>query len=151
VERWVAHVVSAALVACVLLPLTWPAERDSFPLSNYPMFARQRRSPVVKAVYAIAVDESGARHWVSPSMVANLEPLQARAVLDRAARGGKPAVEALCRSIAGRVAAAGGELAGAVELRILRGSHDAIAYFEEGVLGKERVLGRCPVRAEGAR
>lgn len=145
-ERWVAAVVSAAVLACVLLPLSWPATRDSFPLSNYPMFARERRSATLHAVYAVAVDRGGDRHWVPPHLVGSREVLQTRALLERAALRGPKALRALCRSIAGRIAATdGGELAGAVTVRIVRGKHDSIAYFERGVLGPERTLGSCPV------
>jgi hypothetical protein len=142
VERRVAHLFSAGLLLCVLLPLGWPPPRDSFPLSSYPMFARERRSALVSAVYAVAFDADGARRWVPPRLVASAEVLQARAVLERAAAGGKPAVDALCLSIARRMVAAGES---AVELRIVRASHDAIAFFERGELGDERVLGTCRV------
>jgi hypothetical protein len=140
-----AVLITAVTLTCVLLPLSWPQSRDSFPLSNYPMFARGRRSATLHATYAVAYDAAGGRHWVPPPLVANREVLQARALLDRAARGGRDTIAALCRSIAGRVAAAGGELAGAVEVRIVRGRHDSIAYFESGTLGPEQTLGSCRV------
>ncbi|HWM88935.1 MAG TPA: hypothetical protein VNO33_23955, partial [Kofleriaceae bacterium] len=134
-----------AVLACVLLPLGWGRTRDSFPLSNYPMFARDRRSATLIAVYAVAYDRSGGRHWVPPKMVANREVLQARAMLERAGRR-KESAAALCSAIAERVAARGeGELAGAVEMRIVRGKHDSIAYFETGELGPERTLASCRV------
>ncbi len=143
--RLFAILLSAATLTCVLLPLSWPQSRDSFPLSNYPMFARGRRSSTLNATYSVAYDAAGGRHWVPPTLVGNREVLQARAVLDRAARGGPEMTAALCRSIAGRVASAGGELAGAVEVRIVRGRHDSIAYFESGTLGPEQTLGTCRV------
>jgi hypothetical protein len=111
------------------------------------MFARNRRSASITATYAVAVDAGGDHHRVPPELVANREVLQARAVLERAAREGRPAVAALCRSIARRVAAERrGELAGAVEVRVVRATHDAIAYFERGQLGPEKELGSCRVR-----
>jgi hypothetical protein len=143
--RLFAILITAATLTCVLLPLSWPQSRDSFPLSNYPMFARGRRSATLNATYSVAYDAAGGRHWVPPPLVGNREVLQARAVLDRAARGGPEMIAALCRSIAARVAAAGGELTGAVEVRIVRGRHDSIAYFESGTLGPEQTLGRCRV------
>ncbi len=139
-----AILLTAATLTAVLVPLSWPASRDSFPLSNYPMFARGRRSATLNATYAVAFDAGGGRHWVPPPLVGNREVLQARAMLERAVRGGSASIGALCRSIATRVAAAGrGELAGAVEVRIVRGRHDPIAYFESGALGPEQTLGRC--------
>jgi hypothetical protein len=139
-ERVIAYAVSALVIALVLSPLGWEASRDSFPLSSYPMFAHGRRSPVLHAVYAITTDAGGERTYVPPHLVANREVLQARAVLDRAARGGKKAAVALCREIAGRV-----DPSGAAQVTILRGKHDAIRYFESGELGTEQVLARCPV------
>lgn len=145
-ERVYAWVVSAAVLAAVLWPLTWGATRDSFPLSSYPMFARNRRSAVLSAVYAVATDADGERRYVPPDLVANREVLQARAVLDRAARGGKKGAMTLCREVASRIAAqSGGPFSGAAWVSIIRGRHDAGAYFETGALGSEQVLGRCPV------
>lgn len=139
-----AYGVSAVVLAAVLWPLSWPTGRDSFPLSSYPMFARNRRSAELKAVYAVAVEEGGARHYVPPALVANSEVLQARAVLERAART-KAGARALCGEIAARVP--GSEVAEgrATEVRIIRGFHDALRYFDTGELGTERVLADCPV------
>jgi hypothetical protein len=144
-DRVVAVVVSAGVLACVLLPLSWPASRDSFPLSNYPMFAHERRSAVLNAVYAVALDRGGQRHWVPPIALGTREVLQARALLEGTSMRGRAAVRGLCESIAARLPAMGGELAGAVEVRVVRGSHDAIAYFERGALGPERTLSSCRV------
>ncbi len=146
-ERMRALAVSAVVLAAVLWPLTWNPDRDSFPLSSYPMFAHNRRSAVLTAVYAVATDQQGERSYVPPELIANREVLQARAVLDRAARGGKKGVAALCREVAERIAAGegGATLSGAVEVQILRGRHDAGAYFDSGQLGEEHVLGRCRV------
>jgi hypothetical protein len=137
--------VSLLVLGTVLWPLTWVADRDSFPLSSYPMFAHNRRSAVLTAVYAVAMDARGERRYVPPEVVANREVLQARAVLDRAARGGKKGVAALCQEIAARIAAGQGALSGAVEVQILRGRHDAGRYFDTGALGEEHILGRCQV------
>lgn len=145
-ERVFAWVVSAVALAAVLWPLSWGPTRDSFPLSSYPMFAHGRRSAVLSAVYAVATDAGGERHYLPPDLVANREVLQARAVLDRAARGGKSGAMTLCRELAGRIAAQpGGPFAGAVAVSIMRGRHDAAVYFDSGRLGSEKELARCPV------
>ena len=145
-ERVFAWVVSATLLSAVLWPLTWGPTRDSFPLSSYPMFAHNRRSAVLGAVYAVATDPDGQRRYVPPDLVANREVLQARAVLDRAARGGKKGAMALCRELAGRIAArTSGSFASAASVSILRGRHDASVYFETGALGTETVIASCPV------
>jgi len=146
-ERVRALAVSAVVLAAVLWPLTWIPDRDSFPLSSYPMFAHNRRSAVLTAVYAVATDQRGERRYVPPELIGNREVLQARAVLDRAARGGKKGVAILCREVAEKIAAGqgGAQMSGTVEVQILRGRHDAGAYFETGLLGEEHVLGHCPV------
>jgi hypothetical protein len=145
-ERVFAWVVSAAVLGAVLWPLRWGATRDSFPLSSYPMFARNRRSAVLGAVYAVASASDGERRYIPPDLVANREVLQARAVLDRAARGGKKGAMELCRELADRLAARGGaSFAGATSVSIIRGRHDAALYFETGALGSEKVLAVCPV------
>ena len=146
-ERAWAWVVSIAVLGAVLWPLGWTSGRDSFPLSSYPMFAHGRRSAELRAIYAVATDGRGERRYVPPELVANREVLQARAVLDRAARGGKRGSALLCGEIAGRIAAgAGGDpFAGAAFVQILRGKHDAGVYFDTGVLGSEKLLARCPV------
>lgn len=136
---------SAAALACVLWPLGWKAGRDSFPLSSYPMFAHGRTDSSLNAVYAVAFDADGTRHWVPTRLVGSREVLQARAVYERAARSGR-AARALCKAIAGRIAAVrDAELANASEVRLLRGRHDSIDYFESGALGKERTLLTCKV------
>ena len=145
-ERLRAFLVSAAVMTAVLWPLTWGATRDSFPLSSYPMFAHNRRSAVLGAVYAVATDPDGRRRYVPPDLVANREVLQARAVLDHAARGGKKGAMTLCRELAGRIAArTSGPFAGAASVSILRGRHDAAVYFDTGALGSETVIASCPV------
>ncbi|HUS66998.1 MAG TPA: hypothetical protein VMZ28_20815 [Kofleriaceae bacterium] len=140
-----AYAVSTLVLAAVFYPLSWKEGRDSFPLSSYPMFARNRRSAELNAVYAVALEEDGARHYVPPELVANREVLQARAVLERAAGQGKKGTRALCEEIAGRLRGAGGAIARATTVRLLRGKHDALHYFDTGELGEERVLAECPV------
>jgi hypothetical protein len=147
-ERVRALAVSAVVMAAVLWPLGWgDPNRDSFPISSYPMFAHDRRSAVLTAVYAVAMAYDGQRSYVPPELIANREVLQSRAVLDRAARGGKKGVALLCREVAERIAAGqgGAPFARTVEVQILRGRHDAGRYFDTGELGAEKVLGRCPV------
>ena len=137
---------SAAALACVLWPFTWAPGRDSFPLSSYPMFAHGRTDSSLSAVYAVAFDADGTRHWVPTRLVGSREVLQARAVYERAARSGPRATRALCQAIAGRIAALReGELVGSNEVRVMRGRHDSIAYFESGKIGRERALVTCKV------
>lgn len=148
-SRLYAYLVSAAVLAAVAYPITWPLSRDSFPLSNYPMFSRPLPEPTVTIQYALGLEPDGKRHHLSPELVANGEVLQARAVLARAVRQGREATQELCRLAASRVARAGGEWAAVTQVEIVTGTHDAVAYLTgENTRGKERVHGRCPVPAE---
>jgi hypothetical protein len=144
-ERLLGGLLSAAVLAAILYPVAWKPPRDSFPLSNYPMFARRQTSPEMSLQYAIGVEADGTRRPLRPALVANEEVLQARAVIADAFRRGPVALDALCRRIAGRVAARGREVAGVVEVRLMDGRHDAIAFLVRGELGREEVRRRCPV------
>lgn len=145
-ERWFASLISLAVLVAVVYPIAWREGRDSFPLSSYPMFARNRRSPVLHATYVVATTDDGARRFVPPELVANREVLQARAVLDQARRGGKRAALDLCRRISRRVARQdSGFFARAQTIAIVSASHDAVHYFERGELGVERELAKCGV------
>ena len=144
--RLYGYLVAFAVVTAVSVPFTWPSNRDSFPLSNYPMFSRPRPKPTVTIQYAVGVEPGGARHHLAPEMVANDEVLQARAVLARAVRSGRAAADELCRRIAGRVAGEGGDLDAVSEVRIVTGSHDSVAYLTgRDRIGTERVHATCPV------
>ena len=58
--------------------------------------------------------------------------------------------QALCEAIAGRVAAdeAYGEI---VQIRLMTGTHDAVAYLADGTVGQESEQARCRVvRVRGA-
>ncbi|WP_428264160.1 hypothetical protein [Haliangium sp.] len=148
-SRVYAYVVSLGVLFAVSLPFTWPLHRDSFPLSNYPMFSRPLPEPVVTLQYAVGLEPDGTRHYVSPRLVANEEVLQARAVIAGAVYRGADATAALCRSIAGRVAAAGGEWAAVTEVQVISGSHDAVALLTDKPAGSdETVYGRCRVERE---
>lgn len=141
-----AYLVSAAALVAMAIPFTWPLSRDSFPLSNYPMFSRRMPEPELTLQYALGIEPDGARHHLPPELVANQEVLQARAVLARAVRQGPAAVAALCRLAAERVARAGAPFAAVTEVHIVTGTHDAVAFLTGAdTTGRERVHGRCPV------
>ena len=102
-RRWRrrAAAVSTVLVAAVLSPLWRSPERDSFPLSTYPMFAR----PLVGEAdldVAVGLDAGGGRRALSPEAIAGTdEVVQAGAVVDRAIAAGRE--DELCRQVAQRV------------------------------------------------
>jgi hypothetical protein len=151
-SRLYAYLVSAAVLSAVVYPITWPLSRDSFPLSNYPMFSRPFPEPTVKIQYALGLEPDGTRHHLPPKLVANGEVLQARAVLARAVRQGPEATQELCQLAASRVARAGEEWAAVTEVQIVTGTHDAVAYLTgKDTRGRERTHGRCAVPTEPGR
>lgn len=150
-SRAYAYVVIAVVLAAVSYPFTWPLSRDSFPISNYPMFSRRLPEPTVTLQYALGLEPDGTRHHLPPRLVANEEVLQARATLARAVSQGQGATRALCRSIAERVARHD-DFTAVTEVRIVSGTHDAVAYLTgRDTSGREDVYGRCKVAREAAR
>lgn len=144
-SRWYAYAVSVAVIAAVAWPVTWDERHDSFPLSPYPMFSRPLPTPRVTVTYALGLDADGKRHLIAPRYVANDEVLLAKVVLRREMATPRRRSN-LCRKIAGRVAGAGGSLGAVGEIRIVRGTHDAVEYLTgRNTRGKERVLVRCRV------
>jgi hypothetical protein len=96
--RWrllITFVVLGAVVSPVV------RDRDSIPLSTYPMYATARGDEAVLAT-AIGVDEQGAVRRLSLDSIARTDdPLIAESLVRRAVRSGE--ADALCREIAARV------------------------------------------------
>lgn len=141
-----AWLLTAAVLAAQLFPLTRGERYDSFPWSTFPMFAHGRPDAVtvVDRFVAVAADKSSER--VPPRLVANDEVLQAAATLRYAIRRGKKATRALCRQVARRVADEPA-FAGAVTLELVTVQYDALRYFagDQEPLAKPRVRARCKV------
>src|SRR5262245_1374867 len=119
-------VVGLGATIAVLSPLG-AMDRDSFPISSYPMFARPRVLPDLFAVVARTADGMEVR--LAASVVASSEPLQIKVVIQRSVEQGPEAMLALCRGVAARVAG-GPDALRSVE--IVRRRFDPIAYFERG-------------------
>jgi hypothetical protein len=133
---WSAVTVVIAVVGLVPLAL----DRDSYPLSTYPMFST-RRSATGRFHTAVAIGETV--HRLSPERIAATdEVIQAAAtVSDAIARG---EVAALCADIAARVAADGPDAATAVE--VVSEDYDAVAWYDGDRTPLGRVVhARCPV------
>lgn len=148
--RLYAYVVSAAVIVAVTVPVSWhPFRGDSFPLSTYPMFSRPRPKPMLTANYALGIDADGTRHHLAPKYVANVEVLQARAIIDRTINSRDPKRrKELCQRIAARVVAHGGSsLARVATVRIVRGTHDAVEYLTgRNTEGREVTHVQCEVK-----
>jgi hypothetical protein len=137
--------VGLGATVAVLSPLL-AMDRDSFPISSYPMFARPRGQPDLFAVVARAADGREVR--LPASVVASSEPLQTKVLIQRSVEQGPEAMQALCRSVAARIAG-GPDALRSVE--IVRRRFDPIAYFERGPEPIEQArLSTCPVPRPGA-
>jgi len=91
---------------------------------------------------ARAVRSDGSESQIAAEDIASSEPMQALSTLERALRGGRGAADALCRTIAGRVAEDPG-----VEFVELRWERFAVLGFFRGErepLASRRVA-RCAV------
>ena len=142
-SRALAYGFGLGLTVLVAAPGFGDPNWDSFPLSTYPMFARPRSLPLL--YLAEGVSRDGARHRLSPNLVANDEVMQATASVRRAVRAGPDATQALCGQIAERVAAAADESA-IVEVRLSSARFDPVRYFSHGPEPVERTTHeRCDV------
>jgi hypothetical protein len=127
---------TAALVACVLVPLTCERRWDDYPFSSYPMFSRGDLGRVVSVSHAVLVDGGGKRAPASPSLVGTPEPMVAKALVEGAIR--RSAAGDLCAQIATR---ARDEAPSAIAVEIVTSHFDSRRYFE----GEE---GRTPLHRD---
>lgn len=116
-------VVTGVVVAAVLSPLL--DRRDSFPLSDYPMFAGHRPA-VVELAHVVGVRADGTTAVLPPVALGTHEVVSAMEIARDASRSPDRAGE-LCAYVATRV---GVDRFTAVSLRVDR--YDTIRYFSEG-------------------
>jgi hypothetical protein len=119
---------------------------DSFPFSNYPMFARERGAPLIHQV--LIEDGEGGTEVASPELLGTSEVLQAKVLVRQAVGRGRKAARRLCREVAERVLNdAEQSRAKKVVVRAVR--YDPIRYFTDAdgptPLEQEDVV-HCPVR-----
>src|SRR5262249_40877964 len=96
---WWRRVVLVAVLAAVISPAL--RDRDSFPLSTYPMYAGTR-GRVVSIATAVGVDATGRAHYLSLSSIADTDdPLIAESAVRHAINTGRAG--ALCVQIAERL------------------------------------------------
>lgn len=144
--RAVIYAFIALILGATIEPVLRDPWDDSFPLSTYPMFSGGKPTPSITLRYAIALDATGERRHVPPDLVANGEVLQARAVIARAIDKGRDSANDLCRHIAGRIAARGGEWRPITEVRLVTGTFDAVEYLTgRDRVGAERLHVGCEV------
>ena len=132
---------SGLLLAALAYPAVAPEEFDSFPLSNYPMFAHER-SRVTTFSVAVLIDDVGEEHRLDLRAVGGTDqPVQAAMTVRQAIRTDQAAE--LCAEIAERV-----NRIGTVQVASVR--YDAPAWFG----GDEQPVSRtvhaeCPAAGEG--
>lgn len=119
------------IVALVVLALVLPAlfDRDSFPLSTYPMYS-QTRGDVVTLATANGLSAGDDRIRLSLDLIGESDdPLIVAALVRGAVRDGSTSSAQLCREIAGRVAGSGLR-SEVVEVEVVTEAHDVVAHTE---------------------
>lgn len=109
-----------AIVAVVPLAL----DRDSFPLSTYPMFS-SRRTSTESVDTAVVIDAAGVVNRIDPRDIAGTdEVILAAVTVSEALRD--DTAGALCRDIVARL---GGRLPPSARVRIVTETYDAIEWY----------------------
>ena len=118
-----ATAVSVLAVTAVLSPVLH--ERDSYPLSTYPMFSHDRgRVAVIDT--AVGWDGEGRRRRLNPTLIAGgIEVIRAAVTVSRSITNGDTG--ALCAEIAQR-AAGRRDL---VRIEVVSETHDVVRHFTE--------------------
>jgi hypothetical protein len=125
----------------MLWPTLGPLSDDSFPMSTYPMFARQRGKPRMHKL--IGYDANGGTHRLTPADVGTSEVLQAKRLIDQAAHKSRRKRARFCADILQRVQAT--ERTPRIEVvELVRVRFDPLTYFTDGPEPIERKrLARC--------
>ncbi len=136
-RAWAAAGVAVVVVGAVPLVL----DRDSFPLSTFPMFAADiDRTPSIDT--AVAVRGDGSIERLSPADIGGTTVVnQAASVVTTAIVDGR--ADELCAAIAGRVGGAG---SAPIAVEVVTERYDAVRWFDGERTPIERVVhARCPV------
>ena len=128
--RVLPYVAGAAVVVAMLGPPLRGIDRDSYPLSTYPMFSHDRgRTSRVATV--VGYDEAGSLHRLSPHLVGGSdEVMLAVETAGKAVARGPEATEELCEQVAARVAT-DRDLDDLTTVAVIVEEHDAVAWFAE--------------------
>ena len=144
-RRW--RIATVLVVAAMVAPVV--VDRDSFPLSTYPMYSRDRPRDVA-LVTAVGIDADGGRQRLSLAAIGDSDdPLIVAGELRAAIADGR--ADARCDDIAGRVAArpagAGPEI---VAVEVVTERHDVVDRTAGEPSELERTVhARCAVGAVG--
>jgi len=138
-QRWRAWA-AAGLAVVVVGAVPFVLDRDSFPLSTFPMFAADiDRTQSVDT--AVGVGTDGAVIRLTPAEIGGTTVVnQAASVVTTAIVGGR--ASELCATIAGRLAGGSGPVA----VEVVTERYDAVRWFDGDRTPIERVVhARCPV------
>ncbi len=121
VRRPLVILFSLLMVVAAVWPATTSPPRDSFPLSNYPMFATDRPTEASFAT-VVAVAPEGTTDRLTPRAIGGTDQvIQAAATVAQAVRNGE--AEQLCREILDRVD-------GPTQLEVVTETYDTIEWFD---------------------
>jgi hypothetical protein len=141
-DRRARILVTAGVVGALVGPVI--IDRDSFPLSTYPMYSRTRGEAVTLAT-AQAVDSEGAASTLSLGVIGDSDdPLIVAGELRRALREGR--ADARCIEIADRAKDWAGLPDGAVAIEVVAERHDVVARVSGAASLLERTVhARCEI------
>jgi hypothetical protein len=116
------RLITAVVLAVLLLPVI--GDRDSFPLSTYPMYAFERPD-VVAFPTAVGVDGEGVRHRLDLDLIGESDdPLIVASLVRQAVRTGGDAATTLCIEIAARAVH---RQLGFATIEVVTERHDVVA------------------------
>ncbi|NVB36919.1 hypothetical protein G6O69_03695 [Pseudenhygromyxa sp. WMMC2535] len=142
-HRAPALLVGLAVIAATLWPMFRDPPKDSFPLSNYPMFSTVRATSWIHVV--MGVDAEGGLRPMPPRTIGNAEVMQAAQTVRKAIRGKR--ADQLCTRVAETIAG-DPDYAQIVRLEVQSRQFDPHTYFVDAA-GREplrvRVRARCEV------
>jgi len=128
--------VTAGVVAALLAPVGF--DRDSFPLSTYPMYSRARGQAVTFAT-AQAVDEDGNASTLTLGVIGDSDdPLIVAGELRTSIRNDR--ADERCEEIARRAGVWSGLPAGSTTIEVVTERHDVVVQVEGGDSLLERTV-----------
>jgi len=128
--------VTAGVVAALVAPVA--LDRDSFPLSTYPMYSRARGQAVTFAT-AQAVDQNGNASTLTLAVIGDSDdPLFGDGELRTSIRNDR--ADERCEEIARRAAAWSGVPADATTIEVVTERHDVVVQVEGGDSLLERTV-----------
>ena len=139
-----AYLVGAIMVVFVAWPFTWAAHRDSFPLSNYPMFSFPRHRVEALSSVVVQMPSGEIVRLSSQTISGGSETTLASVTVINAINRGDTGTEELCHDVAqrleGNASVAGGEVLVVTE------RWDVVEYLQGGRVPEERTVhARCAV------